>query len=243
VAAFTALHRPIHGAHTLAALPRHFLERALATAQDTWGSRGLGWEWRAPLSLLALLGLLQTGGHLWFGLASVLGLLVGYLVFAHTPDWTLYYQETQPVLAYATALGAAKLLARAAGERRDRDVPARAVAPLALALLLVLGPGLLDAEAMRGRIALRTGYFRQAARVFARIPEPRAIVFVRYRPPHSPHWSLVQNPADYARARLWLVHDRGPDNLRLMRLAPERAAYLFDEASFSLHRLPPVANP
>ncbi len=40
----------------------------------------------------------------------------------------------------------------------------------------------------------------------------------------------MANEPDLARARLWLVHDRGPDNARLLELAPERLPFLYDEA-------------
>jgi hypothetical protein len=65
----------------------------------------------------------------------------------------------------------------------------------------------------------------------AKLPGRQAVVFVRYAPSHNPHRSVIANEPDLAGARVWLVYDRGPDNERLLRAAPNRVAYLFDEAS------------
>ena len=98
------------------------------------------------------------------------------------------------------------------------------------AALLVLAPG--SARAIADRRASRDferGYHRSFAAMLDRIPDDRAIVFIRYAPDHSPHLSLVANEPDVQRARVWTVYDRGADNERLMRLAPDRVAYLYDE--------------
>jgi hypothetical protein len=105
--------------------------------------------------------------------------------------------------------------------------------------VLALALALSDAVVTRRQVQQRVAYHRAFARVLATIPEPRAVVFVRYQAGHNPHRSLIANPSDYARARVWLVYDRGPDNRRLLERFPERAAYLFDEATFTLSRLPP----
>ena len=240
MAAFTEFFRPIYAAHTREALPGALVARAVSSARDTWSTAGVGWDWRAPLSLLALVAIPSMGRAGLFGLASVASLLLAYLVYAHGDYWTLYYQETQPVLAYLTALGASRLFgwaARGEAPASPGALPARAVAPMTLFLLCALALGATGAAAVRERIAARSAYQRHAARLFGRIPEPRAVVFIRYAPDHSPHWTLVRNPPDHARARLWLVHDRGEDNRRLLALAPDRVPYLFDEASFTLYRM------
>jgi hypothetical protein len=65
----------------------------------------------------------------------------------------------------------------------------------------------------------------------------RAIVFVRYSPTHQVHESLITNDPDLARARLWIVYDRGAENARLAALAPDRQTYLYDENTHSLTAL------
>jgi hypothetical protein len=102
---------------------------------------------------------------------------------------------------------------------------------------LVFSLGLADVAATVGQVRPRYAYPRAFARTLADIPDPRAVVFVRYHPRHNPHLSLIENAADPARARIWVARDRGADNLRLISLAPDRAPYLFDEASWTLYRL------
>jgi hypothetical protein len=62
------------------------------------------------------------------------------------------------------------------------------------------------------------------------IHDRRAVVFVRYSPMHDAHTAFVRNVANLADERVWVVYDRGEtENARLLALAPERKAYLFDE--------------
>ena len=76
--------------------------------------------------------------------------------------------------------------------------------------------------------------FRDGVRA---LPDARSIVFVRYAPGHDVHFPLVRNEGDLARARAWVVHDRGADNARLMDVAPDRVAYLYDQGSHSFFRM------
>jgi hypothetical protein len=110
---------------------------------------------------------------------------------------------------------------------------------MAILALLAFGLSLHDAAAAREGLSERRAYHRGVRRALSRIPEERAIVFVRYHPQHSPYYSLIENPPDHEAARLWIVRDRGEDNDRLLRLAPERAPYLLDEAAGTLKRLAP----
>jgi hypothetical protein len=56
-------------------------------------------------------------------------------------------------------------------------------------------------------------------------------------PSHYVHESLIANDPDLASARLWVVFDRGPENQKLIALAPDRTPYLFDEQTRQLTRL------
>lgn len=76
--------------------------------------------------------------------------------------------------------------------------------------------------------------FRAAVRA---LPDAKSVVFVRYAPNHDVHFPLVRNEGDLAAARTWLVHDRGADNERLLKSAPDRAPYLYDQGSRSFFRL------
>jgi hypothetical protein len=70
----------------------------------------------------------------------------------------------------------------------------------------------------------------------------RSIVFVDYGRTHDVHASLIWNVPDQTTARTWIAYHRGIDNLRLMRLAPERQAYVFRADEKRLLKLPPVAE-
>jgi hypothetical protein len=70
------------------------------------------------------------------------------------------------------------------------------------------------------------------------IPDRKAIVFVRKTPRHTLGQSLVLNQPDLDRAPVWIVHDLGPQNARLLALAPDRVPYLYDERQ---RRLVPLA--
>jgi hypothetical protein len=65
------------------------------------------------------------------------------------------------------------------------------------------------------------------------------MLFVRYGPHHNPNRALIENTPDLTRDRVWVVYDRAEDNLRLLRAAPERTPYLFDEGAWALYRLVP----
>ena len=69
------------------------------------------------------------------------------------------------------------------------------------------------------------------------------MVFIRYAPHHSPHESLVTNEPDLQAARAWTVYDRGADNIRLIRFAPDRTPYLFDDEHRVLVQLDSTGAP
>ena len=56
-------------------------------------------------------------------------------------------------------------------------------------------------------------------------------MFVRYAPNATVHLSLTNNEPDPESARVWAVHDLGDENLRLLKIAPDRVPYLYEELS------------
>ena len=74
-------------------------------------------------------------------------------------------------------------------------------------------------------------------------PGEHIMVFIRYAPNHSPHESLVTNSPDLNAARVWTVYDRGADNIRLIRFAPARTPYLFDDEHRVLVQLDSTGAP
>jgi hypothetical protein len=81
--------------------------------------------------------------------------------------------------------------------------------------------------------------FRQAV---DSLPGKKKIVFVRYPKGEGCQQNLIQNDPPLATATTWIVNDRGDDDVRLLRAAPDRVAYLFDAKTFTMHRLPQDAR-
>jgi hypothetical protein len=224
----------IHREHTLSALPQTLTKRVLAIGTHVWrGSRAV----LVPFAIVAIVVVCAEGA---FALLSAL-LLVGiYLLYAHPPEWTLYYLEILPLLAFLSALGvvrvAEEVASRLTALRRTaftaRATP-RAVAAVALTILLLPGSvaRVRTARSYKARQLTAQATFR--ARLNG-IAAEKAVVFVRYAPRHNVHFSLIDNDPDLASSRVWTVHHRGADDARLMMLARDRAAFLFDEASGDL---------
>jgi hypothetical protein len=53
------------------------------------------------------------------------------------------------------------------------------------------------------------------------------------------HHDLIDNPDDLGAAVTWRVLDLGPHNADLLRLAPDRTPFLFDEGSWTVTALGP----
>jgi hypothetical protein len=221
------LFRPLHEMHTPAALPGILHLRTEIFLHGMWRSY-------VVLMPLTVIGLLALAPASMLAAGTVVLLLLGYLGYAFSPAWTLYYLEAAPVLAYFTAAGVAVIAStarRAPGWRHGRwRSPALAGAIVAGTALLAI-PGLRGAMYARYMHRAEIAYRQEFARALAGLPKTPAVLFVRYGPEHNPHTSLVRNEPDLPAAPVWVVHDRGAEeNARLLALAPGRAPYLFDEA-------------
>jgi hypothetical protein len=125
----------------------------------------------------------------------------------------------------------------------DGAEPRVAVATLLTAAALGVPSVLLVPKAVR-LYAEELAYqrrFGEALRL-VRTESPKAIVFVDYGQTHNAHFSLVRNVPDLSRAPTWIAYDRGPDDLRLLRLAPDRRGYIYRADEGRLTRLPPLAE-
>jgi hypothetical protein len=235
--------RQTHEAHTLASLPGQLWARAKMVAGGTWHNQRVG------LLPFVALGIITMPLAVAFAFGSGLLLLIAYALYAHPPDWTVYYLEFLPVLALVTALG----LWRAITFIQDRFGPAgsarleHAVAATGLFVVLSL-------KSIGSDMRLVGPYLKQLGTLqhqfkdaLTLLPTERSIVFVRYEPNYVGHFSLVENVPDLDRARTWVVYDRGVENEALLRLAPDRTPYLFDQARHSLVPLdranPPTTRP
>jgi hypothetical protein len=228
---YRAQFNEIRRAHTVAALPRTLARRLQQIGDDMWHG------WRAVLLPLAALGLFVLPAGAGCLVAAGTMLVVLHLGYPHHVGWTAYYLELQPLLALLSALGVWWAAGRVAARRGSKRL-----GPLTMMLLCVvaLPPAVRDIQKARRELEPQWAYHRDFARAVQRIPESKAIVFVRYKPDHNVHASLIANPPDLERARAWIVYDRGPENARLMALAPDRASYLYDEATETLTPLPPA---
>ena len=241
-AAFEEAHRR----YVAAALPRAAGERAwqVLWGVTRWqGARLPGVPTEAALRLL-LAGCLAAGAlsrvpGARFTAATTLLMFGAYLAYMHPPFWTLYYVEIFPAIAFLCAVGFLRLanaLARAL-RRPDPRGWANRAALLSVGLLV---PAAVINTAYEQRAAWgRQAYTRDFERMADAAPGDRVVVFVRYRPDHPLQFSLVRNTPDPAAARVWVAYDRGADDLRLLRAAPGRVPYLYDEASGRLYRMWP----
>lgn len=226
--ALSAYFGGVHAKHTARRLPVILMQRVRAVLNDLGGPPALA------AAALAWLGLLGAPAAVQFAAGTVLLLLLAHLPYAHFNNWTLYYLEAFPVVALLLALGISRLGRLLLGSTADPDsATARNGLLLAGAAAFMLAALPMRARAARGEHegnAASQLYFQQVVRD---LPGP-AIIFVRYGPRHVSHFSLIQNPPDYDRARLWIVYDRGPENVELLSRAPGRSAWLYDEAKREL---------
>ena len=233
VAALYRDHIYLHERHPFADVPRAFAERVAAVAKETWEGP---WVWIAPF---ALLGLFVINGPMAFGLVTSLVLFVAYLPYAHWSQWTLYYLEIEPVLCGIAALGiwrAALWLSPVIARARARAgrVPALAAA---LACVGVFASAITTAVSAR-RTHVSMAVFDESFRAtLSTLPTARSIVFVRYEPRMPQHVSVVTNDPDLDAAPVWIVHDRGAENARLLARAPDRTPYVFEETNATLHSM------
>ncbi len=205
---------------------RTFAERAGFLLRDAFAG------WRLPFVLAFAVGLAVGGPVAWFAFGSVLLLVAGYVTQAHTRDWTIYYLEAFPVVAFVAALGVRRIVESIRGQLprlpAPDALPKLAYRVLAAAIMSLLLRDTYVASQTLARVGARTVVFREAVTRLERSPN---IVFVRYAERRNMHLALVANEGDLARAHSWVVHDRGADNARLMALAPGRTAYLYDEVT------------
>lgn len=231
--------------HTVPALPATLRSRAWYATLDIFTG------WRAPLLLFALLGVLTmpTAGRV--ALVVSIGLLLTYAFHAHWPHWTAYYFEGYPAIVFASAVGlwafAESVIRRRPVWRRFEpgfrsDVRVRAATVALCAFILI--PATIVLPRYRAAWQRTITYQRRfiAALSFIERESARSIVFVDYGRNHDVHSSLVWNVADLATAKTWIAYERGADDLRLMRLVPERRAYIFRADEGRLTRLPSLTE-
>ena len=227
-----------HARHTAASLPKTAWQRLSRIALDAW------YGWRGGLALFALIGVFVLPSAAWVGAAAFALQFVLYLSYAHPSFWSVYYLEGTPLLAFVSAVGVAHVVrwaARRASAPGSEPARGYALASIALAVAAVM-PVVTTAREVRATSESDHAYHNAFALRLQALPDPRAVVFVRYGPQHNDGLSLIHNPVDLNTASRWTVYDRGAENDDLLRLVPDRTAYLFDEASGALTRIQRTAQ-
>jgi hypothetical protein len=204
--------------------------RVAALGTAVWGSS------RLLFGALAVVGLCVLPRRALPAVLAAALLPIGYVLYSHIPDWSVYYLESHSVLAFLTGLGlwAVLTFGESAATARGRAwrTAAAAGAAAVLVMLVVLRAGERSDERRSygaGQLAFR--------KTIAGLSGP-SVVFVRYGPGHDPHRALVVNPPDLERARVWIAHDRGVDDARLLGVVPDRTPWLYDEARGALVAMP-----
>lgn len=234
---FASTVRWLHEQHTIAAAPRQLMRQLEMFGSDVWG------DWRYPLGVLALLGLAGITAELAFALASAAVVIGGFLLYAHPANWTLYYLEIFPVLAFILAVGIWRFFTVLGSPTpKARDV--FAVVPSRQAAMGILISGVLflplyhsSARMSRQLHRLHASQTDIFSSYLAQLPGERVTVFVKYSPHHDPNFTLIFNDPDLGQARAWRVFDRGADDIRLIRLAPDRVPYLYNQSTNSFARM------
>jgi hypothetical protein len=229
-----------HPGHVPANLPHTLAIRTERLTESIWG-----WS-RRMLMVFAALGLLTLDGVAAFALAGSLGLLLLYLYFATPPAWTLYYYESVPVYAYLTAAGLAWAISLLGRPRGAAPAPVFAWSSrrwgtvLVGTALAISVPGLIATHRIRREHHRIRLVYREFELARQRISAPRAVLFVHYAPAHDPNVSYVKNVLDPSTEPVWVVFDRGPEeNAKLLALAPDREAFIFDEDRNATFRYDP----
>jgi len=240
---FASTVRWVHEQHTVTAAPVRLMRQVQMLLGDVWG------DWRYPVGILALLGLAGITAELGFALASAVVVIAGFALYAHPANWTLYSLEIFPVLACVLALGVWRFFAFLGSPHpRLRDIPALMPSRQAAMGILITGILFLPLCGSSARMSrqlhrlhsLQTDVFNS---YLTQLPGDRIMVFVRYSPRHDPNFTLISNEPDLDQARVWTVFDRGPDDIRLIRQAPGRIPYLFNQSANSFARMDTIAAP
>lgn len=225
LANLNALYLYWHAAHKPDSLPGLLVDRAKALTLSAWHDA------RPPLVAAALVGAAALPAAVWLALGTVALHLLLYLTYAHPDAWTLYYAETLPVLAFVAALGLWRvygwlMAVRPKGDEADRL--ARQGATAVLASCVFAWSGVRAIARVQREMSHTQGTFARVDAAMNGLPGKRVLVFVRYPVEMHPGLSFVKNAPLQDTARVWTAYDRGEDNARLLRLAPDRVPYLFD---------------
>jgi hypothetical protein len=228
-----------HAFHTLAHLPSIAKDRLYLIVIGAWGTF---WAFYA---FLAIVGLLTASPFARTWALSFFTLFILYLFYAYKSNRTIYFLETLPVLMYLTALGGVRCVKFAYLMISRRFPPLKYtqyVRLLSVILIFICVRAGLTVSLYNSELATRRirRYHNDYKRVEDSLPAGRKIIFIRYKPKHSPWRSLVENNPYLREEETWHVYDMGNErNSRLLKANRERTGYLFDEEKYVFYRLGP----
>ena len=223
---FAEQYRQWHRDFTPAGAARAAWARAKRLAREAWGGAA------AFTLFLALVGLKVPDRRLALGIAQAGLLLLLYGFYAHGVAWNAYYLEALPVFSLMPVLGLYWLDGRAVAGGPPREAW---LLPVGGSVLVALMAGAAMQE--YNRAGVRREPYMRLRRALAEASVP-AVVLVRRPADHSYHVQLVVNEPDMAEVPVWLAHDLGERNGRLLERAGGRAAYVFDEPTGTQERMP-----
>jgi hypothetical protein len=145
-------------------------------------------------------------------------------LWAHWRDWTVYYFEAVPAVAFLYAAG----LHRVGQWLRARRPQAVRSATIAAALVTAV----YAADALRiwhDKHNELADYDTKFHALMDSIPFRGAVIFVRYQQGQHPHTTVVQNSVSLARDRFWVVNDDSSANMAVLRAADGRVPMLYQE--------------
>ena len=182
---FNEYARPMHEVHTAERLPEVLKARLLELRRGAWGDHYF-------LYLLAIVGALVMPASVAVALGACVLVVLAYLSIAHQPYWLIYYLELLPVLAFLSALGlwqfvtlVAELAPRRVGRARELALPALVTF---VGVVSWMSPDALESYSMwHRRLAMAPGYHKSFNQLVSRIPDKKAVVFVRYAPNADVH--------------------------------------------------------
>ena len=191
--------------------------------------------WRVILVPLAIAAAFMAGVPGAVAAATAVLNFLGYLLFAHPVNLTVYYVESYAVFALLGAIGLKRLLIGPDVGPETADVRRRSLAFFLCIVVLAAGAG--DLYRYREHVALFSALKRHFRQRIEAIPGP-SIVFVRYGIGGS-FGNLVENGPDLARQKVWIARDLGSEaDRKLMAVAPDRIPYLWDDGRQTLTRMP-----
>lgn len=217
--------RLIYDGHEPSAMWRNFQQRSWSIMRASLPPLALPLLLVAPIGLLALR---QSVGP--FLLMVFIGHVGGYLVMPHVPLWTIYYLEVFPITPTLVAVGLAAVT-RWIGQKpqliRWRSVINLRTSHLTLALTLGLTFVTLSGlSSHRAMLALPRARPWQLDHLINALPDPRAVIFVRWDPRSSPHFTLIDIRGVPSETPTWVVRDLGDStNAALLRQAGDRVPY------------------